>query len=471
VSKELSKKEVYERMVELRNLRKLHASARARIQVLEEENRVLKASIVTLQAENAQLKREYADVRYQLEEIKTLLFGKKRTARATLKEDDDEESHKPPRTPRSPDTYRRPIPTDDEVTKTVYHRFPRDKKGNIRLRTYYVEDIPLDIKKVVEKHVVEQWYDHARRMWVSKDPLPSASVTLGDNVRALVATLITVQRLSYEQVRTLLTTLFHLTVSDGEIAKICTREATYLTPTACALLDSIREEPSHHMDESRYDVNGEARYVWSITGGESGNTVYRVGVSRGKGIAEELRGESTGVLISDDYGAYRTLGTHHQLCWAHLIRKFRDLGAHEGFTDVQKEAIRLTYREVKAIYHTLVTACVGPDPQRYRTKLTKRFHRVSTIHEDDPTPAVRLKTTLQKNISRYLTCLSFPTIARTNNTAERSLRHVVLKRKNSFGCKSNHGASVLGTLLSVLMSLHREDPARYFARYLALRRV
>jgi len=166
VSKELSKKEIYERMVELRNLRKLHASARARIQVLEEENKVLKARIVTLEAENAQLKREYADVRYQLEEIKTLLFGKKRTARTTLKEDDDEESHTPPRTPRSPDTYHRPIPSDDEVTKTVYHRFPRDKKGNIRFRTYYVEDIPLDIKKTVEKHIVAQWYDPTRHMGI-----------------------------------------------------------------------------------------------------------------------------------------------------------------------------------------------------------------------------------------------------------------------------------------------------------------
>jgi hypothetical protein len=116
-------------------------------------------------------------------------------------------------------------------------------------------------------------------------------------------------------------------------------------------------------------------------------------------------------------------------------------------------------------------ACAGPDPQQYHDSLTKRFETVSTVRAHDPKPAVRLKTTLRKNIARYLTCLSFPTVALTNNAAERALRHVVLKRKNSFGCASDRGAAALGTLLSVLLSLHRRNPATYFENYLALRGV
>jgi len=469
MARELSKKEIYERMVELRNLRKLHAAARDRVTALKEENKALKIRVHELEEENAVLKGEVTDIKYQLAELQTIIFKKKRTARDTFRDDEDKDDT--PRPPRTPNSYHRPIPSDDEVTKTVYHRFPRDKNGNIRLRTYYVEDIPLDIRKVVTKHVVEQWYDRTKRQWVSKDPLPSTTVTLGDNVRVLIPTLITVQRLSYEQVRTLFGTLFNLTVSDGEIAKICAQEAARLKPAEEALLEAIRSESSHHMDESRYDVQGEPRYAWSMTGGESGDTVYRVGVSRGKGVAKKLRSESTGVLVSDDYGAYRILAEHHQLCYAHLIRKFRDLAQHSGFTETQQEDVRSTYREIKAIYHSVVTACSGPDPHEHRDTLTKRFRAVSAVQTNDPKPVVRLKTTLGKNIERYLTCLSFPSIALTNNVAERSLRHVVLKRKNSFGCKSDHGATVLGTLLSVLLSLHRKDPATYFENYLALRRV
>ncbi len=473
MARELNKKEVYERMVELRNLRKLLAAARERVTVLESENKILKSRVRELEAENAQLRNEVADIRYQLDELKTMLFGKKRAARTTMRPDDDDEDddERSTRGPRTPETYHRPIPKDEEVTKVVHHRFRCDKKGNIRLRTYYVEDIPLDVTKTVEKHVVAQWYDRARRTWVSKDPLPPAMVVLGDNVRVLVATLVTVQRLSYAQVQTLLNTLFHMSVSNGEIANICTEEARRLTPAAHGLLDAIRTEPSHHMDESRYDVRGETRYAWSMTGGTDGDTVYVLGRSRGKGVAEELRGHSTGVLISDDYGAYRTLAEHHQLCFAHLIRKFRDLAQHDGFTDTQREEVRATYREIKAIYHSVVAACSGPDPQTHHNILAHRFRTLATVRTCDPRPVVRLKTTLRKNIERYLTCLSFPSIALTNNVAERSLRHIVLKRKNSFGCKSDHGATVLGTLFSVLLSLHRRDPATYFERYLVLRRV
>jgi hypothetical protein len=465
---QLTQQEINERMIELRNLRKLHGAARERIVFLETENKTLKARVKELEKENTVLRGEVSDIRYQLEEFKTIIFKKKRIARDVL-DDDDEET--PPRPPRDASSYQRPIPKDTEITKTVYHRFPRDKNGDVRLRTYYVEDIPLNVRKIVEKHVVEQWYDKGRRVWVSRDPLPNATVTLGDNARVLITTLITVQRLSLAQTQRLLATLFNLSISDGEIVNILDREAHCLTPAAHAQLVAIQAETSHHMDESRYDVNGEARYAWSMTGGESGDTVYRLGVSRGKGIAEDLRGDSDGILISDDYGAYRILAEHHQLCFAHLIRKFRDLAHHDGFTDAQKEAIRATYGEIKAIYRAVVFATTGNDPPAYHQALTERFQTVSTITGTDPKPVVRLKTTLRKNIDTYLTCLFFPTIALTNNTAERALRHVVLKRKISFGCKSEKGAKTLGILLSVLLTLYRNNPLSYFERYGELRRV
>jgi len=201
-------------------------------------------------------------------------------------------------------------------------------------------------------------------------------------------------------------------------------------------------------------------------------TVSTTSVSqRGKGVAEKLRGESTGVLISDDYGAYRTLAEHHQLCFAHLIRKFRDLAQHAGFTETEQESIQCTYQEIKDIYRSVVSACAGPDPQSQRDTLVARFSTVATLCKRDPKPVARLKTTLYKNIPYYLTCLSYPSIALTNNLAERALRHIVLKRKNSFGCKSEKGATALGTLLSVLMSLYRRDPLNYLDKYSVLRRV
>jgi hypothetical protein len=286
-----------------------------------------------------------------------------------------------------------------------------------------------------------------------------------------VASLITVERLTYSQVQGLLRSLFNLEVSSGEIAKILNKEASLLKVANDCLLQSIQEEPSHHLDESRYDIAGENHYVWSITGGESGNSVYLVGESRGKGNATKLRGDSKGVLISDDYGAYRYLATHHQLCFAHLIRHFRDLASHEGFGDEARQVLLTTYNEIKAIYRATKEACHSPDPKSQIIPLQERLKVVATLKPTDPVPVKRIKTTLLRNIDKYLTCLSFPQIALTNNAAERSLRHLVLKRKISFGVQSKKGARTMSVLFSVLLSLRRKDPLTYYERYLGLRRV
>ena len=466
MSNRLSTVVIRERMIEWRNLKNLHKAQGIRIVRLEAENNALKTRVVELEAENAVLRADLSDIRYQLNEMKIIVFKKKRMSKVILDDEDD----KTPPPPRASTSYQRPIPPESEVTKTVYHRLPRHY-AQTRTKTYFIEDIPLATGKIVEKHEVEQWYDKERRVWTSAAALPTAPVTLGDNVRVLVSTLITIERLSYEQTRALLLMLFTIHVSDGEIAKILDTEAATLAPVESALLASIRSETSHHMDESRYDVRGETRYAWSISGGPSLDSVYRLGVSRGKGIAEDLRGDSAGVLVSDDYGAYRILAEQHQLCFAHLIRKFRDLAQHEGFSDMQKADVVSTYRQIKYIYRDVVSACALPDPQEHRVSLSAQFAAVATLRADDPKPVTRLKRTLMKNIPYYLTCLSFPSIALTNNLAERSLRHIVLKRKNSFGCKSDKGARTFGTLLSVLLSLYRKDPMVYMEKYMALRRV
>ncbi|MBI5401059.1 MAG: transposase, partial [Candidatus Yonathbacteria bacterium] len=54
----------------------------------------------------------------------------------------------------------------------------------------------------------------------------------------------------------------------------------------------------------------------------------------------------------------------------------------------------------------------------------------------------------------------------TNNQAERTLRHLVLKRKISFGSLTKRKADNLSVLLSVLMSLKQRHQAGFFGEYL-----
>lgn len=103
--------------------------------------------------------------------------------------------------------------------------------------------------------------------------------------------------------------------------------------------------------------------------------------------------------------------------------------------------------------------------ERYN-EFTKRLKELSMIKKLDLKKLIRYKTTLRKNIPEYLTCLSDPRIPLTNNQAERSLRHLVLKKKISFGSLTKRTADNLAVLMSVLMSLKQEYQNDFFGEYL-----
>lgn len=67
--------------------------------------------------------------------------------------------------------------------------------------------------------------------------------------------------------------------------------------------------------------------------------------------------------------------------------------------------------------------------------------------------------------------LSFPFLPLTNNIAEQSLRHLVIKRRISFGSASYQGAYTLSILFTVVRELLRRNPDTYFQAYRELRRV
>ncbi len=75
-----------------------------------------------------------------------------------------------------------------------------------------------------------------------------------------------------------------------------------------------------YVDETGWKVGTQSCYTWVFS--TAMHVLFRCGVSRGKEEAETVLGEEfSGRGVSDDYSAYRTLFSDHQLCWAHLLRK------------------------------------------------------------------------------------------------------------------------------------------------------
>lgn len=371
---------------------------------------------------------------------------------------------------RTEDSYKRSVPQDEEVTETKLYpinecRHCHGKLLQKKTTVFFEEDIPIPVKKIVKKHVVGKGYCQVCKKWSSAIPLPAHNVILGNNIQKYICHLSVICRLSYSQIQELLRDTYHIEVSHGEIAKILNRLAIKFRPEYEQLKVRIRGEPGVGLDETGYPLfsEKESSYAWVMTGIRSKESVYLLGENRGGGHTTDLQGENyLGFSVTDDYNAYKKL-PNHQLCWAHLIRKFRDLAASKELP--QQHAYYLEqYKIVAELFSDL-------EKNRDKSKhahYTKRLTQLATITPLDCKKLIRIKTTLSKNILKYLTCLDNPLIPLTNNQSERSLRHLVLKRKVSFGSFCKRTAENLAVLLSVLMSRKQRNPDGYFGEWVGV---
>lgn len=469
MARELTKKEIYERMVELRNLRKLHTAARQRIELQEDTIRLLKKQVALLQEQNQTYEVVIEDHKLQLEELRTIVFGRKKEERHNDTNDDVPTPQVKEKKQRSKESYKRPVPKDDDVTENIHHSLntcPHCSNTVLckDVRTYYEEDIPLQ-QRIVRKHTVERGHCGTCNRTVPAAPLPCATVILGETVKRYITYLSVVCRLSYSQIMDLLTETYHLAVSEGEIAKILERTAATLRPQYERLLESIRGEPSVHLDETGWRLflgDGMRRYAWGMVGGMSSDTAFVIGKTRGKGNAAALLGGSTAVVVSDDYGAYRSLKNPHQLCCAHILRKVRDLARSEMLTSGVHDHCADAYHTFAGIYADIDAARMTADPMAQYDILLARLQQFIIPRPLDPKKLARVKKQVRARSERYLTCLTHPSVIPDNNPAERALRHLVLKRKVSFGSLTEVTAERLAVLTSVLMTFKHRGALRSY---------
>jgi hypothetical protein len=368
----------------------------------------------------------------------------------------------------------RPIPTsdrflkDDHVTETKPHTISLCACGVLatkkRRRVFYEEDIPIHAQKIVIKHIVEQVWCPRCFKWESATPLPSTAVILGDTVRKYICYLSILCRLSFSQIQSILQDTWNIHVSEGEISNTIADQAQKLRPLYEQIKLAIQQEPTAHLDETSWKLfnDQDQSYAWIMSGGQSKESAFLIGENRGGGNVEKLLGENyNGTVITDDYGAYKKL-KKHQLCWAHLIRKFRDLAVSGELSESEHSHCQQEYQTLLAIFEDVKNHRESANYEHF----SEHLRQLSVIKPLDPRKLVKTKTTLQKNIPKYLTCLSDPNIPMTNNQAERGLRHLVLKRKISFGSFAKRTAENLAILMSVLMSLKQRHQANFFLEYM-----
>jgi transposase len=478
VSKKLTIKEIYERMQELRNIRKLHQAARDRVIALEEENKRLKTKVAEQESAIKGLEAVVTKQSLQIEELRSKVFGKKKPKKKRV-------AHRLG-TPRTKDSYHRPVPevvTDIEHHPLDAHTCPDcghdlEKRPN---RTYYEEDIVLPgiddgtPRTTVTKHTVECAYCPQCKKLITAIPLPRARVVLGPKVRIFITTCAIRMHASHENTRTFLREMFGFHVSVGEIAKVLITEGTILRPEHTRIIEVIRDHHAAHYDETVWPtVSGASgNYGWVMKAANAPQEAYLLGESRGKGVAEKLKGDSGHIGITDHYGAYENLFGHHQLCWAHPHRKFRDLAESETLSSAQHERAQEAHDAFTTLYADLRAVLDTPfEKKRYaheRVRLLARFDAFAREDASDFATLAKRKVELRRGRDKYFTCLLFPGIPCDNNAAERAIRPAVMKRKVSLGSKTGRGAKATEVLLTVIRTLANNRPANFLRELYEIR--
>ena len=175
-------------------------------------------------------------------------------------------------------------------------------------------------------------------------------------------------------------------------------------------------------------------------------------------------GKYKGFLSTDCYGAYKNLVENHSVCWAHINKDARNLYQNKNLPKECKPALKEFYLGLKKLYQRIIFIReTFKDDINIRNQqkdiLKKEILEFVEIKETDPQikKFINLKLRIQKYIEELLLCVVFLEVDTTNNAAERGIRSEVIKRKISFGNKTDKGAELYSIHASVIQTLKMRD--------------
>ena len=315
-------------------------------------------------------------------------------------------------------------------------------------RTREVIDIPIVPAEVVEHVFVARMCALCRKRRMSQDSLQGLTMgrrRLGANLMSLMVTLREEGRLPVRVIQWYLRTVHQLRLSVGAIVEATHAAARKAQPAVAATLERIRGSPVVHADETGWRQDGLNGYVWTFS---TPTDRYFVRRGRGKGVGDEVLGESfSGVLVSDFYAAYNHYAGLKQRCWVHLLRDIRELEAlypKDAGLSRWAKSVRRLYSRAKA--GALLAT-------RGRLVMERRLLSMCRPFSNDPlAPQAKLCRRIERFIKELFVFVSYADVPPDNNAAERSLRHLVVSRKVSGGTRSEQGTDSKMALASLFGS-------------------
>ena len=311
---------------------------------LKKEVKLLREELrVTKEALNLALKR--------IEELEELVKEKskppfvKKDIKEEPKQSGQKEGHK---------GYSRHIPERiDEVKEHKLDTCPdcgEPVSDTQEIRERIIEDIEQPKTKNT-KHLIHRCYCKKCDKIVEpeiEDALPNAR--FGLRLMMLILILKLDSRIPSNKIVSLLSSVFGIKISDGEIYSILSQLSKAFGDHYEYLEKKIREALVKHIDETSWRINGKNNWLWIFINKEV--ALYVVDKQRSSDVPIKVLGNQNDKFITTDrYSAYNVLveqtGCLQQVCWTHLLRNSKDLTEHYEEAKYIHKRMKYIYRKAK----------------------------------------------------------------------------------------------------------------------------
>lgn len=217
-----------------------------------------------------------------------------------------------------------------------------------------------------------------------------------------------------------------------------------------------------YIDETGWKIGRRSCYTWIFS--TLSTVLFKCGVGRGKAVLTEVLGERfNGIGVTDDYNAYQSQFTEHQLCWAHFLRKAIAISLrnpdNRQYARFLKSLFVVYYDAVRASRDRRLSAGRPVKVKKLQSRIRMICRRYGE-ELDDAAPAddgkfVRLQNELVNNTEKLFVFVLHPEVEATNNRSERQARSEAMARKAARTSKTERGAKRRGVIMSVLASLSK----------------
>ncbi len=285
----------------------------------------------------------------------------------------------------------------------------------------------------------------------------------GINMMVLVIFLKFVLRGVLRKTASFLEASFALKLAPASVQAIIERAAKAGEKEYAVLKEKIKAAKLLYIDETSFSVLGKNWWVWVFRSDTDLLLIIRN--SRGNNVLEEMLGKGyAGIVICDCWRAYDFLSNAAlQRCWAHLLRKSKELNSVAG---------RHFHKKLSFLFDEIVkfNSMERTDKQRKRkymhmTKKLQKIIRYYSRYEEYQT----VTKYINFHVESWFTCIKIQGVQPTNNYAEQAIRETVLVRKIIGAFRSEKGTKTYETLASLIATwqLQKLDIKKELTRMLS----